>query len=48
MRARVVNHSTHGNSLLQVDVLPLEHFNAVWRPNQPNRLRPVYVEALSL
>ena len=33
---------------LQVDVLPLERFNAVWRPNEPERLAPVYVERVTI
>ena len=33
---------------LQVDVLPLERFNAVWRPNEPDRLTPVYVERVTI
>ena len=32
----------------QVDVLPLERFNAVWRPNEPERLKPVYVERVTI
>jgi hypothetical protein len=31
-----------------VDVLPLERFNAVWRPNEPERLAPVYVERVTI
>ena len=34
--------------LAQVDVLPLERFNAVWRPNEPERLKPVYVERVTI
>ena len=33
---------------MQVDVLPLERFNAVWRPNEPERLTPVYVERVTI
>lgn len=33
---------------MQVDVLPLERFNAVWRPNEPERLSPVYVERVTI
>ena len=33
---------------VQVDVLPLERFNAVWRPNEPERLKPVYVERVTI
>lgn len=33
---------------MQVDVLPLERFNAVWRPNEPDRLTPVYVERVTI
>lgn len=33
---------------LQVDVLPIERFNAVWRPSEPERLRPVYVERVTI
>lgn len=36
------------NLFLQVDVLPLERFNAVWRPNEPERLAPVYVERVTI
>ena len=32
----------------QVDVLPLERFNAVWRPDEPERLRPVFVERVTI
>ena len=31
-----------------MDVLPLERFNAVWRPNEPDRLKPVYVERVTI
>ena len=34
--------------MAQVDVLPLERFNAVWRPNEPERLKPVYVERVTI
>ena len=29
-------------------MLPLERFNAVWRPDEPERLRPVYVERVTI
>ena len=29
-------------------MLPLERFNAVWRPNEPERLKPVYVERVTI
>lgn len=29
-------------------MLPLERFNAVWRPNEPERLTPVYVERVTI
>ena len=32
----------------QVDVLPLERFNAVWRPDEPERLQPVFVERVTI
>jgi hypothetical protein len=39
-----------GRDLLsgQVDVLPLERFNVVWRPNEPERLEPVFVERVTI
>ena len=36
------------DGMAQVDVLPLERFNAVWRPNEPERLTPVYVERVTI
>ncbi len=32
----------------QPGVLPLEDFNDVWRPAEPARLAPVYVERVSI
>ena len=29
-------------------MLPLERFNAVWRPDEPERLQPVYVERVTI
>ncbi|BDA43110.1 hypothetical protein COCOBI_04-1210 [Coccomyxa sp. Obi] len=34
--------------LPSVDVLPIERFNAVWRPKEPERLQPVYVERVTI
>lgn len=31
-----------------MDVLPLERFNVVWRPNEPERLEPVFVERVTI
>lgn len=35
-------------TILQVDVLPIERFNAVWRPSEPERLQPVYVQRVTI
>ena len=29
-------------------MLPLERFNAVWRPDEPERLQPVFVERVTI
>ncbi len=29
-------------------MLPIERFNAVWRPKEPERLQPVYVERVTI